>query len=178
MRRWNQQHLILNFNNNMSTAIVFSDIAKTFDTTWHSDLLCQLLELEFSTRFIKLIASFPTDRKFKVGRRRIFYSKKNMGRDSSKFRPCPDIVPGTHLALFADVACTYATEEHERCALCKLRRGLTAVNSWCQRCNIKINEGKTQAIYFSRRPRARAHQGNCQTQRNRNFRETLPISGR
>jgi hypothetical protein len=35
----------------------------------------------------------------------------------------------------------------------KLQRGLTAVGSWCQRWNIKINEGKTQAIYFSRRRR-------------------------
>jgi hypothetical protein len=27
------------------------------------------------------------------------------------------------------------------------------MGSWCQHWNIKINEGKTQAIYFSRRPR-------------------------
>jgi hypothetical protein len=37
--------------------------------------------------------------------------------------------------------------------LSKLQRGLTAVVSWCQRWNIKINEGKSQAIYFSRRRR-------------------------
>jgi hypothetical protein len=35
----------------------------------------------------------------------------------------------------------------------KLQRGLTAVGSWCQCWNIKINEGKTQAIYFSKRRR-------------------------
>jgi hypothetical protein len=35
----------------------------------------------------------------------------------------------------------------------KLQRGLTAVGSWCQRWNIKINEGKSQVIYFSRRRR-------------------------
>jgi hypothetical protein len=35
----------------------------------------------------------------------------------------------------------------------KPQRGLTAVGSWCQRWNIKINEGKSQAIYFSRRRR-------------------------
>jgi hypothetical protein len=37
--------------------------------------------------------------------------------------------------------------------LCNLQRGLTAVNSWCERWNIRINEGKNQAIYFSRRLR-------------------------
>jgi hypothetical protein len=42
---------------------------------------------------------------------------------------------------------------NERRVLCKLQRGLTAVKSWCDRWNIKIYEGKTQAIYFSRRLR-------------------------
>jgi hypothetical protein len=58
-----------------------------------------------------------------------------------------------YLALFADDTCVYATEKHERRVLNKLQRGLTAVGSWCQRWNIKINEGKTQAIYFSKRCR-------------------------
>jgi hypothetical protein len=44
----------------------------------------------------------------------------------------------------------YATEKHEGGVLCKLQRGLTAGISWCERWNIKIDEGKTQAIYVSR----------------------------
>jgi hypothetical protein len=32
-------HVTLNFNNNMSTAAVFLDIEKAFDTTWHNGLL-------------------------------------------------------------------------------------------------------------------------------------------
>jgi hypothetical protein len=59
--------------------------------------------------------------------------------------------PGTHLALFADNICIYETEKHD--VLCKLQRGLTAVNSLCEWWNIKLNEGKTHAIYFSRRLR-------------------------
>jgi hypothetical protein len=58
-----------------------------------------------------------------------------------------------HLALFADDTCVYATEKHELRVLYKLQRGLTAVESWCQRWNIKINEGKTEVIYFSKRRR-------------------------
>jgi hypothetical protein len=61
--------------------------------------------------------------------------------------------PGTHPALFEDDTFIYATEKHERRVLCKLQRGLTAVNSWCERCNINISEENTQAIYFSRRLR-------------------------
>jgi hypothetical protein len=35
-------HVTLNFNNNMSTAAVFLDIEKAFDTTWHRGLLYKL----------------------------------------------------------------------------------------------------------------------------------------
>jgi retron-type reverse transcriptase len=41
--------MTLTFNINMSTAAVFFDIGKTFDTTWHSSLLYKLSKLEFST---------------------------------------------------------------------------------------------------------------------------------
>jgi hypothetical protein len=61
--------------------------------------------------------------------------------------------PGTHLVLFADDTCIYATQKHGCRVTCKLQRGLTAVNFWCVRCNIEINEGKTQGIYFCRRLR-------------------------
>jgi hypothetical protein len=38
----------------------------------------------------------------------------------------------------------------------KLQRGLSSMEAWCERWNIKINEDKTQGIYFShsRRPPA------------------------
>jgi hypothetical protein len=86
-------HVILNFNNNMSAVAVFLDIEKAFDTTWYSGLLYNLTELEFSTSLIKLIISFLTNRKFRVfvgGE--FFYAKRNSGSASSRFRPCPNIV--------------------------------------------------------------------------------------
>jgi hypothetical protein len=36
----------------------------------------------------------------------------------------------------------------------KLQRGLSAIETWYERWNIKINEDKAQAIYFSRRLRS------------------------
>jgi hypothetical protein len=59
-----------NFNNNMSTAAVFSDIEKALDATWHPGLLYKVSELEFPTSLIKLISSFLSQRKFSFGRRR------------------------------------------------------------------------------------------------------------
>jgi hypothetical protein len=61
---------------------------------------------------------------------------------------------GVNLALFADDTCLYATECKEGYVLRKAQRGLNSMLPWCERWNIKINEDKTQEIYFShqRRP--------------------------
>jgi hypothetical protein len=58
---------------------------------------------------------------------------------------------GVNLALFADDTCLYATELKEGYVLRKLQRGLNSMAVWCERGNIKINEDKTRAIYFSHR---------------------------
>jgi hypothetical protein len=50
-------HVTLNFNN-MSTAAVFLDIEKAFDTTWHNGLLYKLSKMDFSASLIKIISSF------------------------------------------------------------------------------------------------------------------------
>jgi hypothetical protein len=60
----------------------------------------------------------------------------------------------------------YATERKEGYVLRKLQRGLTAMEAWCERWNIKINEDKTQAIYFSHR---RAPVGTHLTLKGRNI---------
>jgi hypothetical protein len=59
-------HVTLNVNNKLSTAAVFLDIEKAFDTTWHTGLLYKLSKLEFSTNLIKLLGSFLSQRKFRV----------------------------------------------------------------------------------------------------------------
>jgi hypothetical protein len=65
----------------------------------------------------------------------------------------PPQTPGVNLALFADDTCLYATECKEGYVLRKLQIGLDAIETWCERWNIKINEDKTQAIYFTHRIR-------------------------
>jgi hypothetical protein len=40
-------HVALYFNNSMSTTVVFLDIEKAFDPTWHSGLLYKLLNFIF-----------------------------------------------------------------------------------------------------------------------------------
>jgi hypothetical protein len=50
----------------MSTAAVFLDIEKAFDTTWHTGLLYKLSKLHFPSTLFKLISSFLSNRKFRV----------------------------------------------------------------------------------------------------------------
>jgi hypothetical protein len=54
---------------------------------------------------------------------------------------------GVYLGLFTDDTFIYATDHR------KLQRGLSAIETWCERWNIKINEDRTQAIYCSHRLR-------------------------
>jgi hypothetical protein len=62
----------------------------------------------------------------------------------------PSVYPG----FFADDTCIYAEDSKEGEVLRKLQRGLTAIETWCERCNIKIIENETQAIDFSHRLRS------------------------
>jgi hypothetical protein len=78
--------------------------------------------------------------------------QKNSVKDSSTSHPCPSTLQSIHewVALL-DYTHIYETEEHERCVLSKLQRGLAAVNSWYGHWNVKKTEGKSQAISFPRK---------------------------
>jgi hypothetical protein len=60
-------HITLNFKNNMSTAAVFLNIEKAFDTTWLPGLLYKLSKLKFPANLINFINSYLTNRKFSLG---------------------------------------------------------------------------------------------------------------
>jgi hypothetical protein len=63
------------------------------------------------------------------------------------------MTPGANLVLFADDTCLYATDRKEGYVLRKIQRELNSVAASCERWNIKINEDKTRAIYFTCRNR-------------------------
>jgi hypothetical protein len=126
----------------MSTAAVFLDIAKTFDTTWHPGLLYKLAKLQFLNNLIKLISSFLSQRKFRVSVEgelstpRYMQARVPQGsvlsptlynlyiNDTSK-------TPSVNLALFADDNCLFATDRKEGYVLKKIQRGLNCMAAWC-----------------------------------------------
>jgi hypothetical protein len=137
-------HVTLNFNNKMSTAAVFLDIEKAFDTTWHSGLLYKLSKLEFSNSLTKLIRSFHSERKFRVS----VEGEKSTPREMQAGLPQGSVLsptlfnlyiidgPQTHgvrLALFADDTCLYWTDSKEGFIVRQLQRGLSSMETWCER---------------------------------------------
>jgi hypothetical protein len=58
---------------------------------------------------------------------------------------------GVNLALFADDTCLYVIECKERHVLRNFQCELGSMQAWCKCWNIRINEDKTQALYFSHR---------------------------
>jgi hypothetical protein len=67
-------------------------------------------------------------------------------------------IPGVYLGFFANDTCIYVTDRKESYVLRKMQRGLTAIETWYEHWNIKINKDKTQTIYFSHRFRLNASQ--------------------
>jgi hypothetical protein len=113
-----------------------------------------------SGHLIKLITSYLSHRKFRVSVEGELSTPRNIEAGvpqgsilaptlySLYIKDIPQ-TPGVQLALFADDTCMNVTERKEGYVLIKLQCGLTAIEAWCERWNIKINEDKTQAIYFS-----------------------------
>jgi hypothetical protein len=155
-------HATLNFNNNISTAAVFLDIEKSFDTTWYLGLLYKLSEITFSISLIKRVSSFLSHIKFRVS----FNGDMSTPRDTEAGVPQGSVlypiwhsiyindtpkIPGVYLGLFDDNSCIYVTDRKDGYVLRKLQRGLSVIDTWCECWNIKINKDKAQAIYFSHR---------------------------
>jgi hypothetical protein len=97
-----------------------------------------LSELQISASLVKLIASFLTNRKFKVSVEGELPSPRKIGAgvpQGSVLAPVlyslyindAPAAQETQLSLFADDTCLYTAEKHERRVINKLQRGLTAV---------------------------------------------------
>jgi hypothetical protein len=72
-------------------------------------------------------------------------------RGATNFLPGPCLgvqTPEVYLPLFVDDTHIYTTDRKEGYVLRKLQRGLTSMESWCERWNMKIDEAKTQTINF------------------------------
>jgi hypothetical protein len=125
----------------MSTAAVFLDIEKAFDTTRYPGLLHKLSKLQLPFNLIKFISSYLSNRKCRVSAE----GELSTSRETEAGVPQGSVLtptmyslyindtpqtPGVQLTLFADDTYMYATERKEGYVLIKLQRGLTAMMAW------------------------------------------------
>jgi hypothetical protein len=143
-------------------AAVFFVIEKDVDTTGQPNVLYNLSKLEFSANLIKLSSSFISQRTFRVSggdemstpreiQAGVLQGQVLSSTMYSMYINDVTQIPGVFLPLFADDTCLYATNRKEGFILRKLQRGLSSMETWCERCNVKSKEEKTQEIYFRRR---------------------------
>jgi hypothetical protein len=103
-------------------------------------LLYTLSKLEFRISLIKLISSFPSQRKFEIS----VEGEVSTPRDMQAGVPQGSVLsttlyslyindmhqtPGVYLGLFADDTCIYATDHEECYVFRKLQRGLSAIET-------------------------------------------------
>jgi hypothetical protein len=122
-------------------------------------LLYKLSTLQFSICLIKIISSSLSERKFRVW----VDCESSTPRDTQVGVSQDSVLsptlytlyindrsqtPGVYLGLFAYDTCIYVTDRKESYVFRKLQRDLSAIETWCESSNIKINDYKTQAMYF------------------------------
>ena len=160
------KHITQNFNNHSHTGAVFLDIAKAFDTVWHTGLLYKMANLDINTKLIKLISSFLENRTFSVhindkhSTTRIVEAGVPQG---SVLAPVLFLLyindiptnPQTQIAVFADDTAIYTSNRNTNYIYRQLQRHLDSLETWFDFWRLKVNVDKSSAVLFSkRRPRA------------------------
>jgi hypothetical protein len=106
---------------------------------------------------VKLISSFPSQRKLRVSVGGEMSAPREMQAGTlqgSVLSPTlysmyiNDIphTAGVYLAVFADDTYMYATDRKEVYVVRRLQRSLNSIETWCERWNIKINKDEIRAV--------------------------------
>lgn len=142
--------------------MVALDIEKAFNSIWHDGLLHKMYLNKFPIYIIKIVASFIKNR---------FFFVKISNSISQEF-PIPagvpqgsclsptlfniftsdlKVNPPCQIALFADDLAIYTSNENPNIIINDLESELTKTLKYYYKWKIKVNETKTQAIFFTRR---------------------------
>lgn len=157
------EYVATSFYNKRHAGAVFLDIAKAFDTVWHSGLIYKLVRTKMPKAFIHFIISYLKNRTFAVRYATSTSSTRPIQAgvpQGSKISPIlfeiyiNDIPrhPKTSLALFADDTAVLSTSKNITLMTDHLQNHLCILEDWFTRWRIKVNPSKTTALYFSKSP--------------------------
>lgn len=144
------------------TVATFIDIQQAFDTVWHTGLLYKLHNLNIPINYIQLIASYLTDRTFRVQNGRclsnahILTAGVPQGSVLSPTLYCAyvrdiPVHPKCKLTLYADDTVIYTKHINIQFACLQMQEALNIITQWSTKWRLKINGSKSQAVVFTRR---------------------------
>lgn len=153
----------LNFNRNRSTGLAMLDLEKAFDSVWHEGLIHKLMIGGFPSKIVKLILSYLSDRRSTVCVDGVFSKPFAVsagvpqGSILSPFlfnyfiNDIP-IDPKTKLAIYADDTALFVDVQWKNAKRVSelLSNAFNSVSKFFRDWKIKLNEGKTECIIFSK----------------------------
>lgn len=158
-------HINTGFNNGNSTVLVTLDIEKAFDSVWYNGLLYKMIQLNFPLYIIRIIESFLKNRLFCVCLNDRYSDLVEIPAgvpQGSVLGPllyilyCSDFpnLNGCEWASYADDTCIFFSHEFGQNIVTKLQCALDNLTAYFTKWKIKINEDKTQAVFFTRKRKA------------------------
>lgn len=148
------------FNNKAFTPAVFLDVAKAYDSVWHTGLIYKLIQCSVPDAIVKLIASYLSNRVFQVKEGIALSSLHSVHAgipQGSVIGPllyniyAADVPTKaeTHIGQYADDTLVYTTHQNPIYAVRSLQQHIDAVEEWCHKWLISLNPDKTQAVCFT-----------------------------
>ena len=145
-----------------STGMILLDVEKAFDRVWHLGLIYKLIQIKLQPNIIKIIHSFLMNRKFFVeinGRKSANHSIPfgvPQGAASSPilYNIYTHDIPHhrkAKLGIFADDTSISVSSPSLATIQNNLTDAASNIQSYFTKWKIKLNEQKTQAIFYTRR---------------------------
>lgn len=155
-------HINTGFKNGNSTILLTLDIEKAFDSVWYNGLLYKMIQFNFPLYLIRTVESFLKERFFCVCLNDKYSDLLEIPAgvpQGSVLGPilyilyCSDMpdLNGCNYATYADDTCLFFSHEFGQNIVTELQCALDNLVHYFQKWKIKINEEKTQAVFFTRK---------------------------
>lgn len=144
-----------------TSAAIFLDIQKAFDSVWHSGLLYKLIKGNISATLVMLIKSYLSNRRFLVNIENVSSNIKKMVAgvpQGSVLGPLLYVIfthdiplpttQDTKLQVFADDTAVFCSSYSAFQCSNRLQLYINQLTAYFNKWNIKVNEAKTLLVYF------------------------------
>lgn len=156
------QHVKENRALGKSTGLVLLDIEKAFDSVWHNGIVYKMIDFGFPLYLIKTIQSFLTNRRFRV------YVNSKASSLQHVYAGVPQgsvlgpvlynvytsdfpRLPACGTAIYADDTGIFSSHEFSLNIETNLQNAIRILVDYFNKWKIKLNAGKVQSIFFSRK---------------------------